>query len=236
MSEISSTGDLMLEVLEKVAQEGPISVADVAKSCSINRTVAHRLLSTLAGRSFVRKTDRGYALGFAIPRLNQLAGPSLQVIARPFMAELVSHCAESVSLHGLDGKQAVVLDQVVATGHLVQVQHTPGSHYPAYLGASGLALLACQPQPTIERVLEGIPGSDAVLKRLEGIRSAGFAHSHDELQNGVHAIAAPLIDSSGACRGSLALFVPTIRSENLLRFRDDIIRAAEQIVGSLDTE
>ncbi|WP_192564460.1 IclR family transcriptional regulator domain-containing protein [Pseudomonas gozinkensis] len=226
----------MLEVLEKVAQEGPISVADLAKSCDINRTVAHRLLSTLAGRSFVRKTERGYALGFAIPRLNELAGPSLQSIARPYMAELVGRCGESVSLHGLDGKQAVVLDQVVASGHLVQVQHTPGSRYPAYLGASGLALLACQPPSTIERVLEGVLGADEVFKRLEGIRSAGFAHSHDELQNGVHAIAAPLLDSSGTCRGSLALFVPTIRSENILRFRGDIILAAEQIVGSLDAE
>ncbi|RAI70877.1 IclR family transcriptional regulator [Pseudomonas fluorescens] len=226
----------MLEVLEKVAQEGPISVADVAKTCNINRTVAHRLLSTLAGRSFVRKTERGYALGFAIPRLNQLAGPSLQTIARPYMAALVARCGESVSLHGLDGKQAVVLDQVVGGGHLVQVQHTPGSHYPAYLGASGLALLAYQPQLTIERVLEGVSGAEEVTRRLEGIRSTGFAHSHDELQSGVHAIAAPLLDSSGTCRGSLALFVPTIRSENILQFRDDVIHVAEQIVGSLDAE
>ena len=63
MSEISSTGDLMLTVLESVAAHGPVSATQCARLCDINRTVAHRLLTTLARRLYVIKITGGYVLG-----------------------------------------------------------------------------------------------------------------------------------------------------------------------------
>lgn len=231
--EISLTGDHMLAVLETVAQEGPISAAQVARSCDINRTVAHRLLSTLAQRSFVRKTDEGYTLGPTLARLGGMAKVGLTDIAKPYMVQLAKAVGETVVLHGIDRTEAVVLDQAVGAGHLVRVEHTPGSRHPLCLGASGWSILAFQPEKVILKVLTAHKLGEEAIARVEHIREAGYAESYDELQQGVHGIAAPLFNGERSCGASIAILVPRIREGNLSLFTHELLTVASQISAKL---
>lgn len=227
--EISLTGDQMLTVLEAVAQEGPVSAADIARHCGMNRTVAYRLLTTLAQRGYVRRGEKGYAVGPAALRLARAADSALRQLARPVMDRLAQSTGETVVLHALDGLDAVVVDQALGRRHVVRVEHVPGSRHSLALGASGLALLAHQDEALRAR----LPGSDALAARLAAVRANGYATSHDELQLGVHGIAVPILGADGRCEASLAVLLPAARAGLLESLAPDLLAAARAIARDL---
>lgn len=233
MAEISLTGDQMLTVLETIARTGPLTAAEVARSCHINRTVAYRLLSTLAQRAYVRRGPDGYSLGSALVELARHLEWEISKIALPHMQRLAERVGETVVLHGLDNEEAVVVEQAVAERHLVRVQHSPGTRHPLFLGASGWSLLAFQDDRTIARVLKRAPDPQVACERIATARASGYAVSHDELQLGVHGIAAPLFNRSRTCVATLGILVPTGRSSGLAGFAQPLLETADAISGWL---
>jgi DNA-binding IclR family transcriptional regulator len=234
MTEISSTGDLMLSVLEVVAERGPVTAAECARACDINRTVAHRLLTTLALRLYVVKGQRGYVIGPGALALGHAGSNSLAAVARPEMARLAGEIRETVVLQTLSGQDAVVLDQALDASHLVVVRHNPGSRHPLHRGASGLAILAHQPERTIDGILAGVAADEAaaLVRTLQSVRDKGFAHTRNELQLGVHGLAAPIF-VEGQCRASLAVLVPESRAETLAAHSARLVESAAAISGAL---
>lgn len=229
MAEISQTGDQMLTVLEVVATSGPIGAADVARACDMNRTVAHRLLNTLTQRNYVRRERSGYVLGSAAIKLGTSAEADIATLSKPYMDKLAAETSETVVLHCIDKDEAVVIEQSIGSRHLVRVQHTPGSRHPLSIGASGLSILAFQDNKTINRAMKRVPDEAAARERLEQIRQLGYALSHDELQQGVHGLAAPLLDRSGACSASIAILVPSVRSSAILSLTAKLTQTAHAI-------
>src|SRR5580692_3140047 len=127
----------MLSALETVAACGPVSAAEVARRNGINRTVAHRLLTTLHRRSYVRRVQGGYIVGPAITRLAGSVEPELVGAVMPEVATLADEIGETVVAHVIDGADAIVVAQAIGTRHLVRVQHEEGSRHPLTHGASG---------------------------------------------------------------------------------------------------
>lgn len=235
MSEISSTGDLMLTVLESVAAHGPVSATQCARLCDINRTVAHRLLTTLARRLYVIKITGGYVLGPAAMAVAAQAQPSIVSFAKPEMARLARDMRETVVLHGLADDEAVVLDQALDLTHVVVVRHNPGSRHPLIRGASGWSLLAFLPAKVIERQLAPLPEGErqAALQRLAKVRALSYAHSRDELQLGVHGLAAPICGADGIAQASVGILVPQSRATNLMSMAGPLVACAKAIAAKL---
>lgn len=233
LTEISLTGDQMLTVLETVAREGPINAADVARHCDMNRTVAHRLLATLAQRAYVRRSDEGYTVGPALLRLVQSVDLDLRAIAKPIMRRLAQETGETVVLHCIDNLEAVVIDQAVGQQHLVRVEHSPGSRHPLQIGASGLALLAFQSDKLIEKVLKKVTDPSGLKKRLDRTRADRYSISHDELQMGVHGLAAPVLEPGKGCQASLAILVPAARAKSLHAFTKALLTASQELSAKL---
>lgn len=233
MAEISLTGDQMLTVLEAVAKKGPVSAADVARGCDINRTVAYRLLVTLEQRAYVRRGHDGYTLGSAVNELVRQLDRDISSIARPLMGTLANAVGETVVLHCLNKDEAVVTEQALGNRHLVRVQHVPGSRHPLHLGASGWAMLAFQDQKTIARIVKKAADPAVALKRIEQTRRDGYAISHDELQMGVHGVAAPLIEPDGRCNASLGILVPSTRADTLPALTPKLLELAANVTSHL---
>ena len=224
----------MLTVLETVAKEGPISAADVARHCDINRTVAHRLLVTLSRRAYVRRSEEGYIIGPAIFGLARQTGTDLRSIAKPIMQRLAGEIGETVVLHGLDGWEAVVIDQAVGQQHLVRVEHSPGSRHPLFKGASGWSILAFQGDKAIARILKRANDPEAAAARIAETRADGYSISHDELQMGVHGIAVPVFDRGRQCEASLGVLVPSMRAHLLPSLQERLLEAVAEIMKGLD--
>lgn len=233
MAEFSQTGDQMLTVLETVAAHGPISAAETARICDLNRTVVHRLLATLARRAYVRRDGRGYQVGPAVVSLTRSFESDIVTLSRPWMEKLAASVGETVVLHGFDNGEAVVLHQAPGQKHLVRVQHTPGSRHPLFLGASGWSILAYLDPKTQIRVARRADNAASVAARIEQIRSLGYAISNDELQMGVHGVAVPLLRPDGACCASIGILVPAVRSDSLNRLIEPLQATAKTINQSL---
>ncbi|MGX6740028.1 IclR family transcriptional regulator [Streptomyces peucetius] len=228
MPEISKTADQALALLLSIGEDGPSTAAALADRLGMHRTVAHRLLATLEGRGFVRRGHEGYELGMVLRHLAAGVEPELLHVARPIMEELSRTTGEASVLSMLEGNELVTAELVPGTRHLVRVALDPGYRHPLHVGAAGRALLAHLPDRIRRAVTDASPAPDVVRAQLEEIRRVGYAHSHDELQEGLSGIAVPVFRGS-AIIASLSLVVPISREADLKSWLGDIVTAAARM-------
>lgn len=233
MAEISKTTDQALTVLLELGEHGPMTPAALSRSLAMNRTVVHRLLATLHRRGFVTRLENGYVPGAILLRMAESVQPELRAHARAILTELSDAIGETIVMHIADGDDAVVLDQVVARRHVVRVEHRIGSRHPLERGASGRALLAFLSDPVIARIVDRSDAPAAVREQIDAVRNLGYAMSHDELQDGVHGVAVPVLVRPGSAIASLAILVPTMRASTLPQHLEGLRHAADGIGATL---
>jgi IclR family KDG regulon transcriptional repressor len=231
--EISKTADLGLAILVTLREQGPLTAPELARALSLNRTVLHRMLTTLRLRSFVIREANTYALGPAIVRLAEGVQPRLRVAALAAMTALSRATGETVVLHIAEDDDAVVLHQVLGTAHIVRVEHQIGLRHPVTQGASGRAILSYLDSELIERVVPEGEQGESLRRQIEEVRRLGYAVSHDELQLGVAGIAAPVIDPDGVSVGSIALLVPSGRAGTLAAHTGALLEAGREASAAL---
>ena len=233
MAEISKTTDQALALLLAIAERQPVSGAELSRSLRMNRTVTQRLLATLHERGFVRRDGDDYQIGATALWVARQAAPSLRATAAPVMEQLASRTGETTVLQVLDGDQLVILDQRIGTRHVVRVEQNLIARHPLHLGASGRVLLAYQPERTIKRIVSDLPDAEEVTGALDRIRAAGYAISHDELQWGVHCVAAPVLDAGDTAVGVLAVLVPVSRAAHSGELVTAVREAAHTVSSDL---
>jgi IclR family transcriptional regulator, acetate operon repressor len=217
----SQTLDRGLQVLEAVARAGdPLTVAEAAASVGLDRTVAHRLVATLAARGYLQRDGSGgYRLG---PTCLALASAitDLRTMARPFLEELGDATGETVHLVVLSGREVVFLDGIESV-HTLRVGSRTGRLLPAHATSVGKALLAALP-PEHLRALYGhadlvavtprtITDRDALERQLTAIRERGYATNHGESENGVGSIGMAIRNPAGEPRAALSVALPLER-------------------------
>ena len=210
-----------------------MTAAEVSRSLNLNRTVVYRLLTTLQRRGYVVRHGDTYSPGPMLVRIAETVEPELRAAAAQVMRSLAERTGETVVLHIQDGVDAVVLDQVVGTGHVLRVQHRVGSRHPLCFGASGRALLAILDDRAVARALKTSENPSVTRDLIEDVRRCGYALSHDELQHGVYGLAVP-IRSAHDSAASLAVLVPAPRAANVLDHLPELRQAADRLSGSLD--
>jgi DNA-binding IclR family transcriptional regulator len=94
---------------------------------------------------------------------------------------------------------------------------------PAYAGASATAVLAFRPEAEQEAVhatagafaaFAAVPEAGDLKAALREIRERGYAISHDEVNLGASAVAAPVRSPSGAITSSVAVIAPNQRFDS----------------------
>ena len=229
MTEISKTADLALRLLEEIGERGPITASELVWATGLNRSVTHRLLTTLRGRGFIRRTGDAYVLGAAAFRLTESKGSDLILKAQAGMQDLSDEVGETVTLQGIDGSDVVLLAQAVSRRHAVRVEQNVIDRHALHLGATGRVLLAYSPPRVIDRALAGVEDAPRVRRQLEDIRAIGYTASHEELQPGVHCIAAPILGSGGRVLAALGVLVPVNRAAGLDHIVEPLLATIDQI-------
>lgn len=233
MAEISKTADQALTVLLAVSENGPRTPAQLAHDLSMNRTVVHRLVNTLHRRGFLIRQEAGYVPGTVLVRCAERVQPELRAQGRATMQRLSDAVGETVVMEIRDGDDAIVLGQVVSGNHLVRVEHKIGSRHPLVAGASARAILAFLDSATGDKIMSKADHPETVKRQLEAVRQLGYSLSHDELQQGVHGLAAPVLDRDGHASAGIAILVPTNRANELPRHIDALMDATAALSASL---
>ena len=212
-----------LSVLEAVAfADDGLSFADISKALDIPAATTHRLLATLGDTGYLHldKETGAYLVG---SRFTTIAGrvlrqrTQMRVLARPFLTELVENTEETANLAILDGIEASYLDQVQSE-KIVRVQTF--LRVPLYSSAIGKALLAFQPEETVEDVVSAmdlqaftentLTDQAKLLEALQAIRVNGYAVDDEELEIGVRCVGAPVL-VAGRAVASVSIAGPTTR-------------------------
>lgn len=195
-----------LRVLLAVADSGDgMTVAQVAEFLDVHRSIAYRVLQTLADFGMVVRSQEGtYLPG---PRLASLADaylPGLREVTSPVMRTLADRLQSTISLFVEQDGQAVAVAMIEPTNASHHLMFRPGMRTPLDRGAAGYALLAAAPpQP-------GEPEAVTVA------RQRGYARSHAEVEAGQYAVAAWIPASASSTRACL----------NLITYREDVADSA----------
>ena len=126
----------------------------LADQVGVHRTIAYRLLSTLAEFRLVAKGEDGRyrpAAGLAV--LGASFDRNVRQLSLPTLRALADDLGTTVSLLIAEGDQQVAIAVIVPSHVAYQLSFHEGSRYPLDRGAAGIALLASMPPRPGEREL-----------------------------------------------------------------------------------
>jgi IclR family transcriptional regulator, acetate operon repressor len=211
------SADKALAIVTAFAEERPdLGVSELAAELGIHKSTVSRLLTALERRGLVRREGERFAPGPELARLGVLAVRGLALVgaARPPLERLAERTGETVNLAVRDGGRALNVLQVDAA-HFVGVTDWTGRAAPLHATANGKALLAFGDAPPAGRLERLTPRTivdrGRLRAELEQTRSAGFAVAVEELELGLHAVAAPVFDAGGACVAAVSVSGPAYR-------------------------
>ncbi|WP_221623211.1 IclR family transcriptional regulator [Micromonospora globispora] len=171
-----------LRALEYVATSTHgVTVQDVSAELGVHRTIAYRLLATLAEfRLIARSADGRFRAGSGLTALAQGVQRGLRDLAEPLLRRLSREAEATVALLVEEGDEAVAVLVVEPPTTSYHLTFRTGSRHPIERGAAGVALLAGRPATL------GEPESVSLA------RGRGYAMTHGEVEPGAYGVAAPL--------------------------------------------
>lgn len=211
----SQSGSRILAALEKIAQQQPIGVSELARLLDTNIAAAQRAIATLADEGWIRtapgKPTR-WELTAHIHTVAQHAYGShdLRKRARPALEALWKETGESVLLNVPDGGRFIVID-VLESPHYLRAAPPVGLVVPAKASATAWAML---PYMASEQQLEFLdePPDATMLREFSETVARGYAISRGDVFAGSTNIAAPIFEMDGRVIGSVLISVPNDRA------------------------
>jgi len=196
----------------------PKSLTDICLEVGIHRSKAFSILSTLNEHGLVKKNPnrRGYVLGPGLLTLTgkMLENLSLSRLVEPILYDLAKKAGATVALGVISDDQTFVVAQYEGAPG-IGISAPIGHVTPITYGAHGKAIAAFLPEAELEELLKnknlyfyGSPDKynrTRLKKELEQCRRNGFALEMGDIQTGVNAIGAPILDQNGSPIGYITI-------------------------------
>lgn len=191
----SQTLDRGLRMLEVLAEaERPLTIAELATSLAVHRSIAYRILRTLEAHRLVRRGPDGTCeLDVGLATLARSVSRDLHSAALPELAMLANEIGMTAFIVVADGAECVTLTSVEPRHSVAAVAWRPGARHPIDRGAPGLALLSAGPPLAGERT------------ELPEIRRAGHARSNSEVIPGLSSLAVPVMSGTRGLVAAVAV-------------------------------
>jgi len=214
-----------LRLLEFIAlSDTRPGVPDLSEALGFSRTTVQRLLRTMESRGFVARDPEThkYSLGIRAIQVGLSGVSRLAVLdaARPHMEALARSSGETVNLAVEDTGEIVYVHKVEGP-RAVRTHTALGSRRPMNCTALGKVLLASIPIERIDGILaaRGLPRLTphsvtdrlTLLNELSQVRRMGYAVDHQETEEDVCCIAAPIRGYEGKVLAGLSIAGPSAR-------------------------
>jgi DNA-binding IclR family transcriptional regulator len=226
-----------LAILQLFDRDRPdLSIADIARLLDIDRTIAYRLVRTLAAAGFLERSPlpQRYRIGPTAFQVGQRYTEANGIVdaAMPLLRVLAAQHRLNAYLGTLVGNGVMYLG-AVQMEEPIFVRAGPGTRGQLHSTSLGKVLLAAESDETARALLESgplvrlTPGTKTaigvLLAELRRVRRDGYAISQEENILGIVSVGAPLRDARqrvvGAISGSVA-------SQGMNRRRLDTLIAA----------
>lgn len=235
----------LLEIIAAFPDQ--LALTDVAALSELPKTTAHRLLKGLVKAQLASggQGGRAYAVG---PRLSRILHASaddgwLDTLTRPALAALAEESGEACYLTKLVGSRVVVaVSQAPEVRWRSYVQ--PGIEMPPHAAATGKAIIAYQDEALIRRALAAeLPkltvntrsDENWIRAEFERVRGRGYATCIGEIDEGLAAIATPVLQEDGMVIYSVGITGPVQRivGDNLKKHVDALTETCKSLAGKL---
>ena len=244
MSESIRAVERALDVLLSFSRETPeLTMTQIAERVGIHKSTIHRLLATLEKKRFVQRDPVTgiYRLGIRLLQMAYLTleHNDLRRLAAPFLRRLCDQHQENIDLSVLDDADVVYLN-MLESPQRVKLAAAVGQRLPAFATASGKAILAYMPDETVRRILErGMPqytlhtlrSPEAFFENMRQVRMQGFAVSEQEFEEGINAVAAPILDLCDRPIAAVAVAGPAYRlsRQRMIEIGPHVLTTAREI-------
>lgn len=234
-----------LDLLDCLAQNRcPMALGELARATGMPKATVHGLLASLCLGGAVEQSgvDGKYRLGVRLFEYGCAVSASWDVVgcSREQMNHIALQTGSSVILSGLQGREAMVLEMVEATGAF-RVVSEKGSRVPLHCTSQGKLLLAYLPAGERRRALaeldftaytpHTIDSRERLEAELELVRQQGYAVENGEYRVGLRSVSAPVFSVEGQVRWAIGIvgMFRRVRSEEFQHARELVCRAAERI-------
>src|SRR4029453_3916893 len=191
------------------AAPGGMTMQEVADRLEVHRTIAHRLLATLADHHLIsRGPDNRFRAGGGLAALAGGLQRTLLDTALPIMRELAEELESTVALLVREGEEVVGIAVATPTQAAYHLAFRTGSRHPLGRGSAGIALLSALPARAGER------------PEVTRARAQGFTVSKGEVEPGAHGLAV-LIHQGVECPAACL---------NLITYRDAVMARAAPVM------
>ena len=210
-----------LNALQLVADApAGLTVQQVADGIGVHRTIAYRLLGTLAQFRFVAKGEDGRyrpAAGLAV--LGASFDRNVRQLSVPILRALADDLGTTVSLLVAEGDQQVAIAVIVPNQVAYQLAFHEGSRYSLDRGAAGIALLSSLPPRPEER--------DLVIRA----REQGWVITHGEIEPNTYGLAVAVRRNPPSPPTCINLI--SHREDVVMRGKDAVVKAAKELSAIL---
>lgn len=225
-----STGSIQsvlkaLQVLELFAQKTQWSLTEISTELLYPTSTAHRLVNTLEEAGYIyqdaesRKyslTIKSFLIGSKAEIVKILEKRALEPIRR-----LALELNESVNVSIAQGIHAVTILKADADRQFSAVPHV-GDKRQIHATSVGKCLLAFNSNGCRDQLINSseklkkytkntITDKNRIHESLVQVRELGYAIDHEEVEEGLTCIGAPIFDNSGNCIAAMSVSIPTFR-------------------------
>lgn len=184
------------------------TVAQIAKSARLSRTVARRMIATLVRLRFADSDGNHYWLTPKVLRLGlaYLHAQPYWRDAQLALEDLRGQTGESCSMAVLDDTEIVYVIRVPSR-RILSINLTVGSRLPAHVVSLGRVLLAGLDEPALDAYLRDmsherftprtVHSAEELRRALRKAQASGYAWVDGELDEAICGIAVPVRDRSG---------------------------------------
>ncbi|MGD1169902.1 IclR family transcriptional regulator [Mycobacterium seoulense] len=206
-----------LTALQMVADSpSGLTVQQLADQVGVHRTIAYRLLSTLAEFRLVAKGEDGrYRPASGLAVLGASFDRNVRQVSLPTLRALADELGTTVSLLIAEGDQQVAIAVIVPSHVAYQLSFHEGSRYPLERGAAGIALLASMPPR---------PGERDLVTRA---RERGWVTTYGEIEPNTYGLAVAVRRHPPSPPTCINLI--SHREDVVMRGKDAVVKAAKQL-------
>jgi IclR family KDG regulon transcriptional repressor len=241
--------DRVVDILETFPRLGPeLGVSDISRALGLKKATAHRLLASLRRRGIVAQDPqtRRYRLGVKLWELGSMATTQVDWVDRvkPFLQELTDATGETTHLGVLNDGQVLYVDKV-ESNHSLRMPSQVGKRNPVHCTGVGKAQIAFLLPEVLQNLVarRGLPAFTprtiteigALQVELATVRERGYAVDHEEIEEGLVCIGAPIRDHTAHVVAAISIAGPSsrLRPETIAGHAAQVVNIAHRMSAVL---
>ena len=246
---MQSSIERSLRAIEAIAELQPIGVGELARKLDVPKSTMQRTLQTLASAGWIKDDGGAYkrwkltSRALKVGRQASADESDLRTVAFEHMQALRDATNETITLQVRDGQDRMVQIERVDSFHAVRTFWKLGASSPITATSGGFAVLAALPDHEVEAILKRpverltpktITDVEEIRREIAAVRERGFAVNIGQNREGVCAIGAAIVDSSGEPVGGIGISIPESRFDpRRINELGALVRSTASTISSL---